>query len=99
MEDLLTAVGFLASRADVDATQVEVFAEGAAGPPALHAAAFEQRIANLTVTGSITSWIDVIRMPLSKKLTNVVPFALEYYDLPHLVEAIAPRRVTRTEPG
>jgi cephalosporin-C deacetylase-like acetyl esterase len=99
VEDLLGAVEYLTSRRDVDATDVQLIAEGAAGPPALHATALDERIAKLTLIRSITSWLDVVTTPLGKnQLTNVVPFALEYYDLPNLVEVIPPRMVEVVDP-
>jgi cephalosporin-C deacetylase-like acetyl esterase len=98
-EDILAAVRFLVSRDDVDPAAIELIGEGAAGPPALHAAALDPTIAKLKLVGSVTSWVDVVSTPLGKnQLTNVVPFALEYYDLPNLVEAIAPRVVMIVDP-
>ena len=70
-----------------------------AAPAALHAAALDPTIAKLKLVGSVTSWVDVVSRPSGKnQLTNVVPFALEYYDLPNLVEAIAPRVVMVVDP-
>jgi len=98
-EDILAAVRFLVSRDDVDPAAIELIGEGAAGPAALHAAALDPTIAKLQLVGSVTSWVDVVSRPSGKnQLTNVVPFALEYYDLPNLVEAIAPRVVMVVDP-
>ncbi len=98
-EDILAAVGFLVSCRDVDSTKIELIGEGAAGPVALHAAAFDERIAKVTIVRSITSWVEVVNTPLGKnQLANVVPFALEYYDLPNLVGSIAPRPVMIVDP-
>lgn len=77
----------------------EVIAIGSAGPIALHAAAVENRIKALTLDGSLLSWSLVARAPLSyNQLTNVVPGALEYYDLPDLARLIAPRPLTIKNP-
>ena len=98
-EDILAAVAFLASCPGVDPSKIELIAHGAVGPAALHAAAMDDRIAALTLVGSITSWSDVVASPLAKnQLTNVVPFALEYYDLPNLLDAISPRPVVIVDP-
>ena len=52
------AAGEIAPRAaDIDATKIELIAEGAAGPAALHAAAFDDRIAKVTVKRSIDTWL------------------------------------------
>jgi len=72
---------------------------GANLPIALHAAALDSRFSDVTIHGAIRSWTDVVDEPLSRdQLSNVVPFALELYDLPDLVRAIAPRRVTIEQP-
>ncbi len=98
-EDIMAAVGFLASCPEVDPSKIELIAHGAAGPVALHAAALDDRIAALTLVRSITSWSDVVAVLLAKnQLTNVVPFALEYYDLPDLLDAISPRPVAIVDP-
>jgi pimeloyl-ACP methyl ester carboxylesterase len=66
-----------------------------AGPVALHAAFFERRVARLTLEGSLISWSEVARTPIShNQLTNVVPGALKVYDLPDLAAALAPRPLT-----
>lgn len=98
-EDLISAALWLARRDDVVADRIELVGIGHAGPAALHAAAFSARIAGVTLVRSIRSYLDVVHAPRAKgQLQNVVPFALETYDLPDLVEAIAPRKVTILEP-
>lgn len=98
-EDVIVALNYLLSRDDVDSKQIEVIGTGTCGPVVLHAAAFDERIAKTTIVGSIESWSAVAASPLAKnQLTNVVPFALEYYDLPNLVAAIAPRTVEIRDP-
>lgn len=68
---------------------------GSAGPIALHAAALEPRIKQLTLDRSIASWSAVVHSPIShNQLTNVVPFVLTRYDLPDLVASLAPRSIT-----
>ena len=98
-DDIIAAVSWLATRDGVDAEQIEVVGIAHAGPAALHAGAFDKRIAKVTLIRSIRSWEDVVETPLAKnQLQNVVPFALETYDLPDLVRLIAPRVVTILEP-
>jgi hypothetical protein len=66
---------------------------------ALHAAALDERIREVTVRRSIASWMNVVATPLSKsQLHQVVPGALARYDLPDLVRAIAQRPVHIVEP-
>ncbi len=93
-EDVIAAVKWLATRDDVDPEAIEVVGVRHAGPVVLHAAAFEPRIKAVTTIRSIRSWIDVVEEPAGKnQLQNVVPFALQTYDLPDLVKAISPRKV------
>ena len=97
--DVIAAVSYLMSRSDVVAGKIELIGEGSAGPVALHAAALDPRISQLKRIRSLDTWMDVVRQPLGRnQLTNIVSFALEYYDLPHLVQAIAPRLVEVVEP-
>lgn len=98
-DDIIAAVAWLAKREDVDAGQIEVVGIAHAGPAALHAGAFDKRISKVTLIRSIRSWEDVVETPLAKnQLQNVVPFALEVYDLPDLIRHMAPRPVTILEP-
>ncbi len=97
-EDILAAVTFLTTRSDVDVQRIEIVGEGLCGPPALHAAALDERVKQVTLVHSIAAWNDVVASPLTHdQLTNVVPFALEAYDLPDLVQAMAPRKVVMQE--
>ena len=99
VEDLIVAVSYLMSRSDVVADKIELIGEGSAGRVALHTAALNPRISPLKLVRSLDTWMDVVRQPLGRnQLTNIVPFALEYYDLPQLVQAIAPRLVEVVEP-
>jgi cephalosporin-C deacetylase-like acetyl esterase len=98
-EDILTAVSYLAAREDVDDSRIELVGVGHCGPVALHAAAFDKRISQVTLVRSIPAWLAVLGTPTAgSQLENVVPFALETYDLPDLVRAIAPRKVVIESP-
>lgn len=78
---------------------VHVVGVGAAGPIALHAAALDARITELTLEGSLQSWPSLLDSKTSdNQLANVVPGALAHYDLPDLIKLIAPRRVTIRNP-
>ena len=73
-------------------------AEGSACPVALHAAALDPRIDAITLIHPLLSWSDVVRTPVSEdQMTNVVPGALAYYDLPDLARAVFPRPLTIKE--
>ena len=71
--------------AAVKADAVRLIGVGNAGPVALHAAALDARVTDVTVEDSIASWTDVARTAITHdQLTNVVPGALRVYDLPDL---------------
>jgi cephalosporin-C deacetylase-like acetyl esterase len=92
VRDLLAVVERMAA----DSTDgIHVVGVAGAGPVALHAAALDPRIKEVTLEEAITSWSDVVRTPITyNQLTNVVPGALRLYDLPDLAAAVAPRPLT-----
>jgi cephalosporin-C deacetylase-like acetyl esterase len=70
-------------------------AKGIAGPIALHAAVLDPRVTHVTIENGVTCWEDVVQTPISvNQLSNVVPGALAYYDLPQLAALLAPRPLT-----
>jgi len=98
-EDVLAAVEVVAGRDEVDAGRIRLVGIERGGPVALHAAALDQRIAGVVIDEAIASWMDVVATPLCKaQLQQVVPGALERYDLPDLVRAIGPRPVEIRRP-
>jgi len=99
VEEVLAALDVLAARDQVDAAAISMTGIGLAGPVVFHVAALDDRISAVTIRESITSWIDIIKAPLAAEvLPHVVPSVLEYYDIPDLVRAIAPRPVCIVEP-
>ena len=94
VHDLLSVVAALDGPKDLHAVGV-----GVAAPIVLHAAALEPRITRVTLDGGVLSWSLVARTPVTRhQLTNVVPRALEVYDLPDLAAALAPRPLTIKNP-
>jgi hypothetical protein len=74
-------------------------ASGSAVPVALHAAALDPRIPEVTLEKGILSWSAVVKARVTQnQMTNVVPGALQAYDLPELAAAIAPRKLTIRNP-
>ena len=62
---------------------------------ALHAAAFEPRLGQITLERPVTSWEAVTKTPRNyNNLSNAVPNALSVYDLPELAATLAPRPLT-----
>jgi hypothetical protein len=94
--DLLAVI---AAMAEQSPGQISLVGHGTGGPIAVHAAALERKIVALFLDGAIKSRTDVARTPMARdQLTNVVPGALAFYDLPDLLAAIAPRPVTINAP-
>jgi dienelactone hydrolase len=76
-----------------------VTATGKAVPAALHAAACEKVIPELTLEGGIVSWASVVQSPVTTlELSNVIPGVLKTYDLPDLAAQMAPRKLTILSP-
>ena len=66
---------------------------GLAGPAVLHAAILDDRglIKKVMLQQSLVSWANVIESGMSRdQLANVVPGALEVYDLPELASRLSP---------
>jgi len=99
VEDALAALAVLAERPEVDPAKLRIVGIEAGGPVALHAAALDERLAEVSVERAIESWMDVVATPVCKnQLNQIVPAALTRYDLPDLVQAIAPRPVHIVQP-
>ncbi|MCX5682951.1 MAG: acetylxylan esterase [Planctomycetota bacterium] len=99
VEDTLAALDVLAARPETNPNNIEIVGVEAGGPIALHAAALDDRLREVTLVRSIESWMDVVAEQHPKQqLQQVVPAALTRYDLPDLVRAIAPRPVHAEDP-
>ena len=100
-EDALVCARFLAGYETKGAPRkVHVVGVGAAGIPALHAAALEpQLFASLTLRRTLPSWAGILRDPTAKDhLIIAVHGALKVYDLPDLVASFGKDKVTIEEP-
>jgi cephalosporin-C deacetylase-like acetyl esterase len=98
-EDLQTCFNYLVFGGEVDSEQIELVGVARCGPVALHLAALDERIAQVRLVRSIQSWTEVASVPLAfEQLGNVVPFALEHYDLPDLARSMQARKVVFEEP-
>ena len=85
VEDLLAATDLLTRKLKAD--KVHLVARGAAGIPALHAAALSPgKFASTTLHETLASWNDVVSTPIPEnQLINTVHGALQTYDLPDLI--------------
>jgi len=78
---------------------LRIHAVGEAAPVALHAAALDPAFKEVVLEGMVVSWSSVARTPAAvNQLVNVVPGALEAYDLPDLAAAVAPRPLAIRNP-
>ncbi len=85
-EDILQATKYLQKLKLVDTQNISLVSIGYTGVASLHAAAIGRYFNKVKLIGSIGSWHDVANAYHSKdQLGNVVPNALNYYDLPDLV--------------
>jgi len=99
-EDVIVCGRFLAGyQNDGRRRAVHLRSTGRTGPPALHAAALEPGLfASLTLHGSLVSWSNVVRTPISKnQQVNLVHGALRAYDLPDLLATLPAAKLTVTE--
>lgn len=95
VHDVLAVAQTLALDPETAKNPVHIVGIGAGGPIALHAAALEPRIQQVTLERALLSWSLVARTPVTQnQLGNVVPNALKSYDLPDLAALVAPRPLT-----
>jgi len=100
-EDILCCARFLAEySSEGRPRKIHLVGVGAAGVPALHAAALEPELfALITLRRTLVSWADVVRTPICPaQLPNTVHGALKVYDLPDLRALIEPGKLIIEEP-
>jgi len=101
-EDILVCARLLgAYRTDSGPRPVHLIAVGAAGVPALHAAALApEQFASLRLERALTSWAEVVAAPEAKQqIENTVHGALRHYDLPDLLASLSEGYVTVVKPA
>lgn len=80
----------------IKSDHVEIVGVGTTGPAALHAAALDSRIREVTLENSLKSWQSVVENSISQnQLTNVVPGVLTVYDLPELEQSLKAKVIRR----
>jgi dienelactone hydrolase len=95
-----SALEYLASRPDVNPSQISAIAKGTTGAPLLHASLRGNLLQAVALLDSPLSWESIFHSPhydLAQGAT-VVPGALEYYDLPDLMGLFAPRKLLVVNP-
>ncbi len=93
-QDIVSAVDALAGRTDVEMESMSAIGKGDAAVVLLHAAAFDDRIKNITLDGMLVSYESVMAARIHNQVfESIVPGALASYDLPDLASSVAPRGV------
>ncbi len=92
--DILRGLDVLAGRPEVDPQRIGGLGRQAAAVPLLYAAALDRRLRSIGLENMLLSYDAVVNNRIHRQVfENIVPGALEDYDLPDLVAAMAPRAV------
>ena len=87
--DILSGFEYLSELTEVNNRDISLLATGRLTPAAILAALFEEDINSLTLLNGITSWRELMENPIGPdQLGNVIPGALDYFDLEDLIELI-----------
>ncbi len=99
VEALLRAAAELKSDPSVDPKRIFLYGRGAAGVAALIAAALDEQVAGVAAEQTVTSWYAVTQAKLHEGTAEIiVPGVLRDFDLPDLVNLIAPRPLWLVDP-
>jgi len=97
--DILRGLDFLASREEVDASQIRAAARDVKGFWLLLAAAMDKRIGKIWLDRTPHSLSAAMEGPINTNLFDaMIPGFLLHWDIEDLVRAIGPRLVLRTDP-
>jgi hypothetical protein len=73
---------FISADDELARLPVKIVASGPAAPPALMAAALDNRIASLSLSGTIRSFSEITDRPVEKEwFSYIIPGILRYFDL------------------
>jgi cephalosporin-C deacetylase-like acetyl esterase len=98
-DDIIRAVDDLAARPEIDPTRITAYASGPSAIALLHAAALDKRITRVVISDTIDSFRAIATEPLHRNAPEyMIPGVLQYYDIPDLIRAIAPRTVEVVKP-
>ncbi len=91
-DDVIRAIDYLTSRADVDPARISAEGSGHMGLVLLHAGVLDRRIRPIEVDHVLTSYRSLLEAPLPTGAPeDVIPGVLLHYDIPDLVRALGPR--------
>jgi cephalosporin-C deacetylase-like acetyl esterase len=90
--DVLRGIDYLASRQDVDPSQIRIIGRGSAGIAAQLAAFLDGRVRALLLDRTLASYSSLVESPdYSVRVEWFVPGILRHFDLPDLGAAMSPR--------
>lgn len=99
VQDVVRCVDYGMQREDVDKQRQHVIGKGQAGLWCLYAAALDERISNLICSKSLLSYRALAQSDRYLHGADVfVPEILQYFDLPDVAAALAPRPLAFLEP-
>jgi cephalosporin-C deacetylase-like acetyl esterase len=99
IDDVIHAVDWLVSLAEVDSSKLTVTGKGPMGPVVLHAAALDERMRRVILGNSLATYRMGVEQPLHRNMPEVlIPGVLRKYDLGDLLLALSPRPVTLVNP-
>jgi dienelactone hydrolase len=95
-DDIIRAVDGLAGTGH---SGITAYASGPSGIALLHAAALDQRITRVVIEDCLASFRMIASEPLHRNAPeSMIPVVLRQYDIPDLIQAIAPRKVDFRNP-
>jgi pimeloyl-ACP methyl ester carboxylesterase len=97
--DISRAVDLLQMREDVDPDHILAFGRGNGAVSVLYAATLDERLKKIVLERMLGSYQTIVDQKIHRQVfENVVPSVLQFYDLPDLLAAIAPREVWVVNP-
>ena len=96
VEDIMKTLDIMLTMENIDPNNISIVGIDRAATAVLHAAALIPTFKDVIIRlYDHKSWLEIVADPTEPdNMTHVVPNGLQYYDLPDLINAIAPRTVT-----
>ncbi len=93
--DIVKSARYILSRQDVDSEAgIALIGRSSCGPPALYAAALEDRVRGVLIDSSLAAFTELTRPGIyAYHFIDFLPRVLTSHDLPHLAGALAPKTI------
>jgi dienelactone hydrolase len=93
--DILALSAALRAHPELKGLSLRIVAAGRLAPPALIAAALDDSVADLYLSGSLVSYRSIVETEqYAAPFANFVPGILLHTDLPRIAQSLSPRRIT-----